>query len=275
MPPLCYTVLVEKRFDEAKSVAEKLLRSFPNSYKAVEKTSNFYSDAFLFTQNRANMERAIELTQRLFALVEDPTGATRFELLSRMANHYELLNDWETAQKYYREGNVGRVNDRALARCMGNAAKDRKAAEALSEVFFSSLAELLCDCLMLEQIWQEPGEPERAEAALNWGSSAIEALGIKAAKKYDPLAMTLYYELAFLQEKQGRSAEAQENIRTAVRIARDGGPGAALDFLTDERVHISAEDQGKSGVELILLLTQTRGSKALVAAAREEAGQER
>lgn len=191
MPPLCYTVLEEKRFDEAKSVAEKRLRSFPNSYKAVEKTSNFYSDAFLFTQNRANMERAIELTQRLFALVEDPTGATRFELLSRMANHYELLNDWE------------------------------------------------------------------------------------AAKKYDPLAMTLYYELAFLQEKQGRSAEAQENIRTAVRIARDGGPGAAQDFLTDERVHISAEDQGKSGVELILLLTQTRGSKALVAAAREEAGQER
>lgn len=216
------------------------------------------------------MDRAIELTQRQFALAEDPTGAKRFELLSRMAGHYENLEDWDMARKYYEEGNVGCLNDRTLARCMANKAKNAEAAEALSGVFSLGLGEIVSDCVMLGKVWQEQGCPEKAEAALNWACGAIESLGKEAAVTFGPLAMALYLNLAFLQGKQGRSADAEKSTRTAVRIARDGGSWASCDFLTVNQLKVAVMKR-ESGVDLPLAIVRENGSPELLAAALEEA----
>lgn len=262
-----------RRYDEAKEVAEKLLRRWPNSYEVVDKVSALYHNAYLLSKERADMDRAIELTQRLFALAEDPTGAKRFELLSRMAGHYENLEDWTMARKYYEEGNVGRLNDWALARCMANEGKNAEAAEALSGAFSIGLGELISDCVMLGKVWQEQGCPEKAEAALKWACGAIESLGKETTATFGQLTMALYLNLAFLQDEQGRGADAERSIRTAVRIARDGGSGTSCDFLTVDQLKVAVITR-ESGVDLPLALIREKGSPELLAAALDEAGLE-
>lgn len=44
-----------------------------------------------------------------------------------MGHQYELMEDWEKAREYYSEGNVGKMNARALARLLTKEGKDEEA----------------------------------------------------------------------------------------------------------------------------------------------------
>ena len=177
-----------EKHEEARALAEKLLRCYPNDAEVVEKAAHVYYDCFILFHDRAHMEQAIALTKRLFTLAEDKTGMKRFELLSTLGNQYENLQEWETARKYYREGNVGKLNDRSLARLLANEGRDKEAVEAISKVFFNSFYEMICDTLLLEQSWKKLDQPEKAAGALTWGLNAIDGLGRMTRQELAPLA---------------------------------------------------------------------------------------
>lgn len=114
----------EGQYGKASEAAEKLVRRYPNSYEAVENASNVFQNIAVLTMEKSYTERAVELTKRLFSLLEDGDVIKRFELLKKLANQYELMENWDMAQKYYKESNVGGANNRALSRCLANAGKN-------------------------------------------------------------------------------------------------------------------------------------------------------
>lgn len=257
----------EKRMEEAKTLAEKLVRGYPNTYKVIEAASNTYSTAHLVGQNRADMERAIELTNRLFALSEDPTGAKRFELLSRLANHYEMLEDWDMARKYYKEGNVGTMNDRNLACCLANAGKKREALGEISDVFSLGVMELASDAIMLEQVWQKLGQPEKAEAAIQWVCRILGASGGTLARKYAIVRATMYAELAMLKEEMGKTSEADDCVRLAMEVVRGGlVDDETPDFLEPSKIHVMIGGKQSHEAMIQAMLSKPEHARLLVIA---------
>lgn len=260
------------QYRQAEEQAEKVLRRYPNSERAVERVANLYYNLFLFTQEKTSMEKAIELTNRLFALSEDETGTRRFALLSRLANQYELLEDWDMARNYYEKGNVCGLNNRALARCLANAGKNPEAVMAVSDVFSASLFELISDAILLEQIWQKLGCPEKGAAALRWGCAVLEAAGEETTASFSALAVAMYVELAKLEEEQGNRAAADERIRAAVEMTKNGGIRTGQpEFLQPSRAEVVVTGP-QGSLELIEAWLDKPETARLLALVRREAG---
>ena len=242
------------RFGEAKEAAQRLLRHYPNDYRAVAQAANIYYRSFSPALDKGDMVRAIELTKRLFALAEDPAGMKRFELMSRLGNQYENIDDYETARKYYTDSNVAGLNDRELARLLGKEGRNREAAEAVTKVFSSTLCNLFTDIMMLQQVWRELGELEKARAALEWGIGALGTVGGGLGKTYAPLGVVMYLQLAGLARESGDEARREEYGQKAVALAGGGNISTAPDFLTDNvtELSVSPELRSPEGVQKFL-----------------------
>lgn len=254
----------QDRFAEAKEAAQKLLRHYPNDYRAVSKAANTYYRGHSVTKDDGDMLYAIELTKRLFRLAEDPTGMKRFELMCRLGNQYENIENWEEARKYYTDSNISGLNDRSLARLLGKEGKNQEAIDATTKVFAENLLWILTDVMNLQNIWRDLGEPEKARAALKWGIGALETVDSSLLQKYKSLDVVLHLQLAGLARENGETEQAAEYGRRAVELARGQTGDTAVDFLTDKfaEVMVSSEVSTPEGVEELL---KQEGAKQTVA----------
>lgn len=244
----------EKRFGEAMELAGKLLRSYPNDCRVVDKAAELYYHIFVVVSDRAAMEYSIELVRRLFMLEPDPSGTKRFELLRRLGNQYELLGDWAMARKYYEEGNVNGRNDRDLAHIRGREKEDAGAAEAISQVFIRGLVDMLGDVLRLKDIYKSMGKPEMAAAALRWGLTALEGAGLEAARSYAVLGVAMAVELATLEKELGNTDGAEKAVRRAVWIVRGSGGEGTEGFLSGKLPEVVVSENADSPQALEMLL---------------------
>lgn len=222
----------EQKFDEAKALAQKLLRSYPNDYDVVSKVADLYYRSDVTVDGSADMAYSIELTKRLFALLDDPTGMERFNLLSRLGNQYELMKNWDMARKYYTESNVFCANNRALARMLADEGKYREAADAITEEFTQDLFNILLNSMSLHKVWRELGEPEKAEAALDWAICAVKTAGKGLAESYAPMLVVLYTQKMGLAKKQGDEAKANACAEAAIALVEKREQNDSADFLT-------------------------------------------
>lgn len=259
----------ENRFEEAKDIAQKLLRSYPNSYNVVEKVSDLYYQIHICTNNPSAMEYSIELVRRLFALAEDPSGTKRFELLSRLGNQYELIRNWEMARKYYEEGNVAGMNDRHLAHIMADEKVDMKAVEAVSKVFVHNLFEALSDIMKLNELWGKLGQPEKAKAAIAWGLTAFETTGSEVVQAYSALGIAMHLNLAGMAAEDGESAQAEAHVRRAVQLAGGKAAADAPGFLTLEKPKVIASE-GLGSPEMLLAMLRNTGMDDFAGIVQEE-----
>ena len=204
--------------DEARALAEELLRCYPNDVQVIEEAAHVHYDCYTRVGDRAHMEQAISLTKRLLTLAEDPSGMKKFELYNTLGNQYELMRDWSTAREYYKKGAVGKLSDRPLARLLANEGKHQEAVDAISKVFYFTLFEMLTDALQLAVTWKELGQPEKAVAALDWAIIATERSGENTRKEL----ASLYALLQKIREEM--NVTAAEEFLTGVEctvIARE------------------------------------------------------
>lgn len=206
----------EGNYEKAVEIAEKLLQCYPNEEVVVDKVAKLYYRISVSTADKSAMEKSIELTKRMFALVDDSTGAKRFELLSSLGNQYALIEDWEQAKKYYEEGNVGKMNDRALAGLLAKEGKDEEAVAALSDVFVESLFHMITDIFQMTSMWETIGESKKAEDALLWAAQTMETLTGEAVAHLVPVKNTMYFLLAVSAESQNDNEKADEFVRKAI-----------------------------------------------------------
>lgn len=222
----------EGRYDEAKELAQMLLRNYPNDYDVVSKVADLYYRSYEPATGNSDMEYAIQLTKRLFALLEDSSGMKRFQLLSRLGNQYELLRDWEMARKYYEESNVAGVNNRALARMLADEGKLREASEAITEEFTQDLFNLLLNLLSLHKVWRDLGEMDKAEAALDWGIRMLSTAGKGIAASYAPMLVILYAQKISLAKELGEKDKVRACGAAAIALIEKREENTSPDFLT-------------------------------------------
>ena len=217
---------------EAAELAEKLMHSYPNSVEAIRKITNFYYRAYAATGDQSAIERAIELTKQLLVLEDDPTGIRRFELLSNLGNQYAIIKNWKQARKYYTEGNVGSMNDRALAILLVNEGKIEEAITAVSDIFADDVYNLLTTVLHLSHCWNQLGQPQKADAALKWGVECLELLGGDVFAYLHPLNATFFVKLALSAENRDKCDDANAFIKNAIQTVRDNSNTKGYDFLS-------------------------------------------
>ncbi|MGN0629473.1 MAG: helix-turn-helix domain-containing protein [Oscillospiraceae bacterium] len=260
------------QYGKASDTAEKLVRRYPNSYKAVENASNVFQNIAVLTMDSSYTERAVELTKRLFSLLDDGDVIKRFELLKKLANQYELMENWDMAQKYYKESNVGGANNRALSRCLANAGKNEEALAAVSDVFYSSLFDMITDTLLLEQLWEKLGQPEKAKAAMSWSAAVLDAV---ECDSYSLLNAAINAKLAVFEEKQGERDSADLHVRKAVKLIKNEHvPPKETSFLKGDCLKPElrfSKSPDLSGIDLLLDLLNDDETGRLSSVAREEA----
>lgn len=259
----------ENRFDEAKKIAQKLLRNYPNDYDVVQKVSGLYYRIHVCTGDRSAMEYSVELVCRLFTLAKDPTGTKRFELLRQLGNQYELLDDWEMARKYYEEGNVAGLNDRNLAHVLAREKADRKAADAISGVFAHTMLDVLQDVMRLKDIWEALGEPEKAKAAVQWGLTALESCGSEMMKAYSAMGIAMHLQLAVIAEENGETPQMEAHVRKAARLAGGKTVSGTTSFVTSNMPKTIASE-GVSSPEMLLAMLQGAGMESFAGIVQEE-----
>ena len=258
------SLALEQRFDEAKELAQKLLRNYPNDYDVVSKAADLYYRSDVTVDGSSDMEYSIELTKRLFTLLDDPTGIERFNLLSRLGNQYELLRNWEMARKYYQESNVFCANNRALARMLADEGKYREASDAITEEFTQDLFNLLLNTMSLHKVWRELGELQKAEAALDWAIGMLKSAGRGIAASYGPMLVILYAQKLALAKERGDEAAAEACAEAAITLIEKKDENTAIDFLTENHKKLLVSSNLNTPDLIRQLLAQSATENAFV-----------
>ncbi len=224
----------QQEYDQAKELSETLLRNYPNDYEVVDAAASLYYCICISTGDKAAMNTSIHFVKRLFPLVKGDDNA-RLGLLSRLANQYELLEDWETARKYYNEGNVNGSNDRPLAYLQAREKGDKDAIAKISGLFAASLFHMVVDAIKIKEIWESLGEKEKAASAVKWGIRAIESCGSSLCKEFTSLLITLYLTMIEMEEES-----APAYISKITDLATGAVNGEATEFLLADDVNVVA-----------------------------------
>lgn len=219
----------ENDFSQAKEIAEKLLRNYPNSAEVVERVANCYYRIRVKTDDKKAIETSIELTKRLFALEADETGMKRFELLGSLGNQYSMAGNWKMARECYTKGNVCNVNDRELAYLLTSEEKDKEAITAISDVWAKNMYFILMDIIKMAEGWKNLGEYQKAEEALLWGCRAVENLSGEYVAHLKDVKSTMYFILAVNAEENEDIERADKYIISALKGETQG---EGYDFLT-------------------------------------------
>ncbi len=224
----------ERQFGEAQTLAEKLLRNYPNSYEVVDRAAELYRQIAITNADRAASVQAILLVKRLFLLHKDG-GKGELALQRRLASYYESFEDWDMARKYYELGNVSGINDRQLAHLEAREKKDPEVIRKISRVLTQNLFGILSDLVTLADIWNALGDSHRAAAALKWGIQAIQGCGAELCKGYAPLVTVLYLTLM-----KADSEHAEAHAQTVAKLAGGEPETQAVEFLLLEEPHLIA-----------------------------------
>ncbi len=256
-------------YNACAAAAEVLVRNYPNDCKVLEDCSDQFYNLYMSTFEREHMGRSIELMKRLMAAEKDPSGAKRFERLSRLANQHELLQDWETAEAYYKEGNVAGLNDRALARCLANAGKDAAAFEKLSEVFKTDLFWMVQDACVFADLLVKQEKIAEADTAMNWACTAFEQAGGNLGTHFAEMLVVLYVKRACMAEGYEDMQKAEVFIRKAAEIASGKKIFDAPDFVDGSKLGVMLGNAPKDGAALLQLLEMSPQLQEIAKAAME------
>ena len=256
------------RHAEAAETAELLLRRYPNDAEAVKDAASLFYKLHMFTGDTAYLRRSIDLTKRLFVLEKDPTGLKRFELMSSLGNQYALLEEWDTAEKYYRESNLSGVNDFSLANILTNTGKHREAVPALSKLINHQVYDLICSILSLQNCWTELGEKEKAMQTLHWGMALLNSGDSSLRREFSLLGTAMSMSLACLKEEAVDEAAADAAIQEAIRYAEgfpEEDPNTFLQTATKPELLHSVTDQK----ETLMQWLESSGNPRLVKITKE------
>lgn len=256
-------------FHSARDMAERILRSYPNHYEAVDACANVYYAIFIHTQEEDAIFRSLELVQRLFPLVDQNPKANEYELRWRLANHYELMDDYASAMQYYEKGNLSGSQNRNIARCLVREGRSAEGLKLLSKEILAGVYRTFHDVSLLIEIHQTNNQPEKAVAATQWGIDLVRGLPAENTLFTAKLLTFLYMDLFALWKNMGKMDQARQALRHAMEQAAfwDGwtedGPMAFLDHEDAPQI-INSASSGISFIRTVLAAFGYQSEEALL-----------
>lgn len=169
----------QKQFDEAASLAEKLLLKYPNSFDVVHKCALIFNMKGLEMRSNPDLGRALELYERSMELVGQNTAerVNEWSLRNAMARVYLSMGEWETGLDMLKANNAEGVNDADIGGLLAREEGcEDEAMDYLSGALMSNVMKLVNIMDDLSVIYEKRGEPEKAQDAYRWACSFVGSL---------------------------------------------------------------------------------------------------
>jgi len=253
--------------EQAVALAEKLLRSYPNDPVVLEEAESLYYRLHVRGSDAQMLRASIRLLERQLALLPEADVLKRLELYIQLGNRYELLEEWDRAEDYYRKSNVMGYCDSNLAQIQVLRGEYEKSIGALTDSICRHIYGLMSDIQRLSEAYDKLAEPEKGIAALRWAAEMLW-IGDGYLQGDDPvLSMSMNTQLAWLMRERGDMQQAEHYIRRAAACALGKEPVKGMFLQPGAEKQILSNVENKA--EFLLMVLQQMEDAHLLAVAEQ------
>lgn len=213
---------VAKQYDEAQTVVEEALRRYPNDFAIVLRCAQMYHMRGMEQQRKKDLRLALELYDRLLALLpQNPdAGLHREEILCAKGECCTCLGEHEMALRWFEQGNIMGVNNQYIASCLAELDRYEKALPILSGQILKGVATVFNSVFDSAVCLLNLSRAQEAAELIAWGLDVIR--GLEATKgsyvfKMRALLCALAADAAL---HQGDEDAAKDYLARTVRWAR-------------------------------------------------------
>ena len=211
--------------ERAAAEYEKALKKFPNHFRIVCGAAKTYRMIGAVYKKDDMTRQALELFRRSIGLISQNRDPEINEVILRneIAGCYGELKEYRKAVREYRENNQAGNNDPEISMMLIQHEKQPKEGIVYAvRAFVNRIGDLVTTMNSYVYYYRQTGKPEQAIRAAEWTVSRLRAMKDDPAKKcyLDKLICLYLLSAAADQDMTGRTAEADENLREAVRAAR-------------------------------------------------------
>ena len=205
---------------EALSEAEKLLKKYPNSFKAVHACAGIYSFFGVGSGKESECRRSLELFEQARLLIDQNTDPRISEetILGRMSMVYSLIGEYDKAVEILKNHNPNGMFSDDVGLIMAlNLNKTKEAAPFLVEGMILGFGTLLNSILGYTAVLCSENKFSVAKKLVGLGVNLMEGLyGDDNISFADKEYSMVYILLAYTSLKMGDRKEAEEMIKKAV-----------------------------------------------------------
>lgn len=203
--------------------AEKTLKKYPNSFRAVNECATMYRAFAVETGDRKLCRRALELLEQALLLIgqnEDPEISEQ-TLYGKMAKIYWSLDDKEKAIALWKAHNAGGLYNSRLGQILSDTERPDDAEPFLSEALAKTVADISNMIGGYLNLYIKRGDHDSARAILRWGIDTFHGLGKEGKPSLlDKICCVFQATAAGSHMMTGEREEAKKALEKAVEFAK-------------------------------------------------------
>ena len=233
--------------EQAAQEYDNLLIKFPNNFDAVYGAAKCHMQIGVVYHRHDELKRAIELLRHTIDLLsqnKDP-DINEVELRNDIAQCYSTLEDYKKAVEEYKKNNVCGNNDAEIGLLLIDKEKNlQEGVKYIETAFLNNIGEMVSILDGYVIYYRESKNMEKGIRAAQWAIDYLWSLKDDPEKAcYLDKIISYYYLIrAVGLDIIGKSREAEDSLREAVRMARefDANPVYTLDnVIFADHVHAS------------------------------------
>ena len=247
MAQLIEDLMHEHRFDEAVIEAKNALARYPHTFKILEKCATMYTYKYVESQDMADCDEAIELTNRALQYISQNTDPeiNEFTIKLQIAHLYRE-KDPERALEELKKINYNGVNNTAISNVYLNIGKPKEALDYGAQALIRNFAEQYSTITYMTIASAVLGKKENYEKALEFTDYEIAVMDLN--KKDDTVGYIDKLKAIILVLKGwwlsglGRNDEMRATLDEAYALAaRYDKAGGGNDLTADFRFYLTKE----------------------------------
>lgn len=169
----------ERRFDEARSEAEKALQKYPNCFNVVLQSASAYSLSALERDDYASQRRALALYQHALTLLDQNTDpeVSEVSISNDIATLHLALGETEKALEAWRKYNYDGLNDAAIGMTLAaHCKKPDEALPVLSTALLNSIVGMIRVVNGYINAFAQKAELQQAQRIALWCCAMVDGL---------------------------------------------------------------------------------------------------
>ena len=247
----------DKKLEDGRRYAEKVLQKYPNSFQVVLESANIY----FLTMESKYMTRAVELYRRAITLIDQNTDEkiSSMTIQNRIASCYCYMDRIDDGIELLKKNNVDGMNNYRIGLLMSqNEQKAEESLKYLSDALISCYSQLYNVCIGYANAYESLKKRDEITELILWfyelGQGLRDTDTVTWMDRGDVRLFTILAEMDALGgNTQGAYDWLVKARETAVRF--DAAPvyrtGAGLKFYHGSERASSHDDMGETAMAMI------------------------
>ena len=228
---------------------ENALKKFPNHFRIVYGAAMTHKQIGVVYREDTEIRKARELLRHAIDLISQNKDPQINEVLLRneIAGCYSSLKDYKKAIEEYKKNNLTGSNDAAIGLLLTQyEKKPEEGIEYTEKAFFGYISGMITTMAGYLSYYMATARWDQGIRAAEWMIQTLDHLKENPDQRayMDKIISLIYLDLSILYDNKEQPEASEENLRTAVRIARafDEDPVFTLENL------ILSQSAEKTGV---------------------------